>query len=369
MNLFRDFDNNTADLHRLNYAMLTLIPKELDATSLKKFRPIALTNCSFKFFAKACTIRSGNCADRLISKNQTAFIKGRYILDSVVTAHEIIHEMYSKQEKGILLKLDYEKAYDRVNSEFLEQMITQRGFRQKWINKIKTLIYRGSVGIRLNGTESGYFVTGKGLREGDPLSPILFNLVADAFTKMLTKAARHSLISGLLPDFCPGGIISLRYADDTLIFLQNNLQMAQNLKWALTLFEHISRIKINYHKSDLIPMNLEEEEINSLAQIFGCKNGNLPITYLGVPLHHSKLRKEDLQPVIDKIIKRVAGWRGRLFSYGGRIILIRACLASIPIYLLSVIKFPSWAIHAINSQMAHCLWDNYAGHHKYHLAN
>lgn len=116
-------------------------------------------------------------------------------------------------------------------------------------------------------------------------------------------------------------------------------------------------------------MNLEEEEINSLSQIFGCKQSNLPIIYLGVPLHHSKLRKEDLQPVIDKVIKRVAGWRGRLLSYGGRIILIRACLASIPIYLLSFIKFPAWAIQAINSQMADCLWNNCEGHHKYHLAN
>lgn len=117
-------------------------------------------------------------------------------------------------------------------------------------------------------------------------------------------------------------------------------------------------------------MNLEEEEVNSLAQIFGYKKGALPITYLGVPLHHNKLRKEDLQPVIDKVIKRVAGWRGRLLSYGGRIILVWwACLANITRYLLSVIKFPSWAIHAINFQMAHCLWDNYEDHHKYHLAN
>lgn len=145
--------------------------------------------------------------------------------------------------------------------------------------------------------------------------------------------------------------------------------MAQNLKWILTLFEQISDMKINYHKSDLIPMNLEVDDTNSLSQIFGCKKGTLPITYLGVPLHHSKLRKEDLQPAVDKVIKRIAGWRGRLLSIGGRVTLIRACLASIPIYLLSFIKFPNWALHAINTQMAHCLWDNYEGHHKYHLAN
>jgi hypothetical protein len=88
-----------------------------------------------------------------------------------------------------------------------------------------------------------------------------------------------------------------------------------------------------------------------------------------VALHHSKLKKEDLQPVIDQVLKRAAGWRGKLLSYGARLTLIKSCPASIPIYLLSVIKFPAWAIEAMNSHMAHCLWDNYDGHKKYHLAN
>jgi hypothetical protein len=85
-------------------------------------------------------------------------------------------------------------------------------------------------------------------------------------------------------------------------------------------------------------------------------------------LHFSKLRKEDLQPVIDKIIKRIAGWKGRLLSYVGRLTLLKACLASIPIYLMSIIKFPKWAINMINSHMARFLWNNSEDKHKYHLA-
>lgn len=98
-------------------------------------------------------------------------------------------------------------------------------------------------------------------------------------------------------------------------------------------------------------------------------NSSLPIKYLGVPLHYSKLRREDLQPIIDKIIKSIAGWRGRLLSYVGRLILLKTCLASIPIYLLSIIKFPRWAIDIINSHLGHFLWNNTEDHHKYHLAN
>jgi hypothetical protein len=94
-----------------------------------------------------------------------------------------------------------------------------------------------------------------------------------------------------------------------------------------------------------------------------------PYTYLGVPLHYIKLRREDIQPIVDKIIKRVAGWKGKLLSYGGRLSLPNSCLSSIPTYLLSVIKFPKWAIEAINSQMAHFSWNNHEDKGKYHLAN
>ena len=119
MALFRAFEKNNLDLERLNYAMITLIPKEPEAKHLKKFRPISLINCSFKIFAKALNNRLIRVADRLIASNQTTFIKGRFILDSVVAAHEIIHEVSRKKEKGIVLKLDYEKAYDRVRWDFL----------------------------------------------------------------------------------------------------------------------------------------------------------------------------------------------------------------------------------------------------------
>jgi hypothetical protein len=104
-----------------------------------------------------------------------------------------------------------------------------------------------------------------------------------------------------------------------------------------------------------------------LPKKFCCKKSEFPIKYLGVPLHYSKLKRADF--IADKIIKKIAGWRGRHLSYAGRLTLLRACLARIPIYLLSVIKFPRWAIDMINSHMGHFLWDNTEEKHRYHLAN
>ena len=86
-----------------------------------------------------------------------------------------------------------------------------------------------------------------------------------------------------------------------------------------------------------------------LLRCFAVRKVTSPIKYLGVPLHFTKLTRNDLQPVTDKIIKRIDGWWGRLLSYARRLTLLKACLANIPIYLMSIIKFPKWAIRMINS--------------------
>jgi hypothetical protein len=200
---------------------------------------------------------------------------------------------------------------------------------------IKLITRGGFVAVKINGVEGNFFTTGRGLRQGDPLSPLLFNFIVDVFTRMLSKAASHNLIRGLFPEHVPGGVISLQYADDTILFIENNLEKARNVKWALTYFEQVSDMKVNYNKSELVAVNLKPEEVDCFKEIFDCVVGSFLIKYLGVPLHHDKLKREDLQPIIDKILKCIAGWRGKLLSYVARVLLVKACLASIPVYLLS----------------------------------
>jgi hypothetical protein len=228
-------------------------------------------------------------------------------------------------------------------------MLDSRGFGQRWKGWVMSLVKGGSLAIRLNDENNSYFKPGKGLRQEDPLSPLLFNLVADVFTKILMKAAGNGYLSGLMTSLHPEGVISLQYADDTLLFLSHDYTKACHLKWLLVCFEQLSGMKINYHKNDMIPINLDEEEAQVYAKKFCCKIGTFPFKYLGVPIHYEKLRREDLQPIIDKILGRIQGWKGRLLSYGARLLLLKACLASILIYLLSVITFPKWAIKAMNS--------------------
>jgi hypothetical protein len=154
--MFEEFYKGKLDLYRLNFAMLTLIPKIEEAMDMKRFRPISLINCSFKIFSKVMTRRLGR-----VSHNQSAFIKGRYILESVVIDHEVVHSVHKSQQPRVILKLYYEKAYDRVSWSFLFSMMAARGFSNKWIDRMKNLVMGGSIGVNLTREESSYFKPGK----------------------------------------------------------------------------------------------------------------------------------------------------------------------------------------------------------------
>jgi hypothetical protein len=111
------------------------------------------------------------CED-LISPNQSAFLRGGYILESVVSAHEIIHEVDHSSQARFIFKLDYAKAYDMVNKEFLLKMLESRGFSPKCIYLFRSLLDRGYVGVRINDVNSEFFLMGRGVRQGDPVSPL-----------------------------------------------------------------------------------------------------------------------------------------------------------------------------------------------------
>jgi hypothetical protein len=127
-------------------------------------------------------------------------------------------------------------------------------------------------------------------------------------------------------------------------------------------------MRINFQKCEFIPMNIKDSEVHEIAHVINCCIVKLPFKYL-VPLHFERLKREDLQPVIDKLVKRVARWIGKLLPYSSRLVLVKTCLASVPIYLLPFIKFPKWFIRLIETQMAHCLWNNTEECHRYYLAS
>ena len=131
MALFKEFHRGNLPLQSLNFGTIILLPKKKDAKVIQQYRPICLLNVSFKIFTKVATNRLNTIAQKIIRPSQTAFLPGRNIMEGAVVLHETIHEMHTKKLDGIIFKIDFEKAYDKVDWKFLQQTLRIKGFSQK----------------------------------------------------------------------------------------------------------------------------------------------------------------------------------------------------------------------------------------------
>ena len=114
-------------------------------------------------------------------------------MDGVMALHEVLHDTKIKKKDGLILKLDFEKAYDKLNWDFLFSCLRQRGFCEKWCRWIKLVVTGGTLSVKANDLVGSYFQSGKGVRQVDPLSPLLFNLAADALAKMIQQAKKKTI--------------------------------------------------------------------------------------------------------------------------------------------------------------------------------
>lgn len=254
---------------------------------------------------------------------------------------------------GGLLKLDFEKACDKVNWHFLLELLRARGFSDRWINWIKIGLMSGISTVLVNGKEGRKFVCKKGLRQGDPLSPLLFVLVANVFTKMVHLGKHNNFIQGL--GKFDNGLLSLQYVDDIIMFSSDDFPKLRNLKLILYLFEGISGMNI-FSKSAVIRLDGIAQEQEEIASFFNCKKGTYPSTYLGIPLKVGKLVKSDWNPLLDKVEKTLPNWKCTCLSRGGRLTLVNAGLTNIPSYWMSLLYLPCWVVNRIDQIRRDILW-------------
>jgi hypothetical protein len=147
------------------------------------------------------------------------FIKGLFIHDGALALHGILHELATKNLHAIILKLNFEKAYDRVNWEFLREVLHRKGFEGSYMHRIMKLVSGGKTAISINGEVGPYFRNKCGVRQGDPISLFLFDLVADALDEVLRRENEAGNIAGVVPHLIEGGVSHLQYADDTVILI------------------------------------------------------------------------------------------------------------------------------------------------------
>ncbi|WJZ90796.1 hypothetical protein VitviT2T_009917 [Vitis vinifera] len=371
MDLFKEFFEYGSFAKSLNTTFLVLIPKKGGADDLGDFRPISLLGSLYKLLAKVLANRLKKVLDRVVSVDQNAFVRGRQILDASLVANEVIDYWYKRKEKGLICKLDIEKAYDSINWNFLMEVLRKMGFGSRWMDWMRWCISTAKFSILINGVPAGFFSNSKGLRQGDPLSPYLFVLGMEVLSTMIRRAGEGGFISGCRMRGRGGEELTvshLLFTDDTLIFCKARREQLTNLSWILAWFEAASGLRINMAKSVLILVG-EVDEMEELAAELGCKLGVLPTVYLGLPLGANHKISSSWDGVEERMRRRLAQWKRQYISKGGRITFIKSTLASIPIYLLSLIRIPKAVAKRIEKIQRDFLWGGGSLEGKVHLIN
>ena len=279
----------------------------------------------------------------IISASQNAFLRDRQILDPILIANECLDSSLKVGMPRLICKLDVEKAFDHVNWSSLLQMLERSGFSAKWRQWIFFCLSTIRFSILINDSPCGFFGSSRGLRQVDPLSPLLFVLVMEALGRMLDKAVHEGRLSGFSVGNLEGrslAVSHLLFVDGTLIFCDAVLDQILILRMILIWFKAVLGLKINLGKSELVPVGVVHN-FDFLLNVLGCKQGSLPMKYLGLPLGANFKDKTIWNPILEKMKRKLAGWKRLYLSKGGRVTLIKSTLSNLPTYFLSLFPIPA----------------------------
>ena len=262
VDLFKEFYEQRSFAKSLNTTFLILIPKKGGAKDLGDYRSISLLGGLYKLLAKVLANRLKKVLGKVISVDQNAFVRDRQILDASLIANEVIDFWHKRKEKGLICKLDIEKAYDSINWNFLMKVLHKMGFGSRWMEWIWWCISTVKFSVLVNGVPTGFFSNSKGLRQGDPLSPYLFVLDMEVLSALISRA----VVGGFISSCSLQGrgrmkmdVSHLLFVDDTIIFCEARKEFLTSLSWILAWFEAASGLRINLAKSELIPIGEVEE--------------------------------------------------------------------------------------------------------------
>ncbi|KAA3453657.1 reverse transcriptase [Gossypium australe] len=238
-----DVLNGRRNIDEINKTSIVLIPKEKSPKTLNKFRPISLCNVIYKIISKVLGQRFRKVLDLCIKDTQGAFVVGRQITDNIFMAYEVLHSLKRKRggsKKSFALKLDMSKDYDRIEWSFLEKMLRGMGFCEGWILIIMRCITSVTYTVVINGKHGEEFKPQRGLRQGDPLSPYLFLICAEGFSRLIELAKKEKRLSGIRMGRGNVSVSHLFFADDSVLFGEASEEGANNMKCVVQEYEKIS---------------------------------------------------------------------------------------------------------------------------------
>ncbi|KAL2610767.1 hypothetical protein R1flu_022459 [Riccia fluitans] len=315
--------------------IIKLIPKGESKERLTDWRPITLLNTYYKIIAKILATRLQLILPGIISPQQTGFIQGRNMMDNILSFWLTNDILIQQKRSGLFLKLDFEKAFDWVEHDYLWDTMNKLGFGELFIRLVQGLTEGAQTLIHINGTFSPRFDVLHGVRQGCPLAPLLLAIS----TKPLMALLREANIRGTLKPLAFGGSavadFSL-FADNMGVYLDLDESSFLTLRGIFSFFESASGARLNLHKSFALIIGTHNDMPQWLQRI-GCAimEHKKVYRYLGAPIGSGLSQDQMISFCLDRMVARLNLWTNKLLSFEGRVVLTKHILLTIPVFFLS----------------------------------
>ncbi|KAL2944091.1 LINE-1 retrotransposable element ORF2 protein [Bienertia sinuspersici] len=351
-----DFFKNGRILKEINNTFISLIPKVQCPKNVSEFRPISCCNVIYKCITKLICSRLKLVLPDLIAENQGAFVHGRYIIHNIMVCQDMVRGYGRKNTApGCIIKLDIKKAYDTINWEFLEEMLSALGFPDTFTRWIMTCVRSAQYSLVINGIPNGHEKFKRGLRQGDPISPLLFVICMEYLSRILRKMTKNSEFK-FHPKCKPMNLTHLCFADDLILCSKGEIESVKMLINCFHAFSLTSGLQASKDKTEIYTCGMKEEQIQEIIHDTGFRRGHLPFKYLGIPISSKRISIGQCENLIEKMTSRIRIWSSKNMSYAGRAQLINAVLLSIHQYWAQVFILPKAVLTKIEGICRAFLW-------------
>ncbi|KAL2922946.1 LINE-1 reverse transcriptase-like protein [Bienertia sinuspersici] len=351
-----DFFENGKLLKEVNCTFLTMIPKVNNPMDVSEFRPIACCNTIYKCITKMLCLRLKEVLPKLIAINQGAFVHGRYIIHNIMVCQDLVRKYgRANTSPSCMMKVDLRKAYDTVEWSFIEEMMKGLGFPKKFTDWVMECVTTPMFSIVLNGSPYGFFKSARGLRQGDPISPLLFVMGMEYLSRSLTKVAEEQGFH-FHPRCRAAKLTHLCFADDLILCCKGEQASIDKLLRGFNHFSQVSGLQANRSKTEIYTCGMKDQEVQNVLNESGFKRGAIPFRYLGVPICSKRISAAECEGLVDKMTARIRIWSSRHISFAGRSILINSVLMSIHQYWAQVFVLPQSVLKSIEQICRSYLW-------------
>ena len=349
--------NEHKNLNSHNESIITLIPKAGVPSDLQKgWRPISLLNVDFKIVSAAVANRLKNVIHQLISPSQTAYIQGRFIGENTRLVYDVIEYLNKTSKSGIIMAIDFEAAFDTVSWEFLLDALDKYNFGPYFKKLINVLYLNPELNSRilLDGYLGSKIHMERGIRQGDPVSGYLFNLIIEPLANQLKKSA---MMKGIPMSRSTEVRVSI-YADDLIVFSSAEVSSVNGILSELDEFTKYSGLRTNIEKTKCLPIG---NSINTLELAnLGVKIVS-ELKILGIVFNqlNQTVTENNLTTILPNIVKDIAQWRRRNLTLIGKITVVKSLLFSKLVHILTALPNPCEdVIKKLNSILFRFIWNN-----------